>query len=450
MSNRPWQRWRPLDRRTLLRALTGASLAARCPWLPAVARAAERTDYRCIVLWMAGGPSQLDTFDPKPGHPNGGPLSAIATRLPGVAFTELLPQLARRADALAVVRSMHTREGDHGRATVAMHTGQRPGGPLERPVLGAVVAQQLPVRAEGLPAFVSITPPAVSVREMTEPGFLGPQFAPLVVAADQSSASDSSDPPRLRVENLQPATPLAPETWSRRKRLWEAFETAFAQSHHGDVVAAHRAAYRAAMRLMESEARRAFAIDEEPDAVHRRYGTNTFGQGCLLARRLAERGVRFVEVAMNGLQPDSVLGWDTHQQNFARLPDLCAALDSGFAALIDDLRDRGLWDSTLIVWAGEFGRTPKINAMAGRDHFPAAWTVVLSGGRVRTGQVVGKTADDGSSVLERPVSAGQLLATIYRALGIDPHAELLAPIGRPIPLVERDVAPLPELLVAKA
>ncbi|RMG38487.1 MAG: DUF1501 domain-containing protein [Planctomycetota bacterium] len=445
MALRGCDRWKPLTRRHCLRALTGATLAARCPWLPAVAAAKASTARRCLVLWMAGGPSQIDTFDPKSGHENGGPFAAIATRLPGVAFSEHLPELAKRAGSLTLIRSMQTREGDHARATFTMHTGRRPAGSIDPPVLGSVLAGRLAVRPDGLPAFVSITPPGVLAREMIDPGFLGPQYAPLVVDTGNAAAG-GAESGTLRVENLDRPGGVTAEQWERRRRLWSQLQAGFAERHGATAVEAHAAAYRAAMRLMQSQARRAFRLDEEPDAVRQRYGRNTFGEGCLLARRLLERGVGFVEVAMNGLAPQDVLGWDTHQQNFRRLPELCGALDRAFAALIDDLRACGLWNETLIVWAGEFGRTPKVNATAGRDHYPAAWTVVLSGGLVRTGSVVGRTSADGGTVVERPVSASQLLATIYRALNVDPHTELLAPIGRPVPLVERDVKPLEELV----
>jgi uncharacterized protein (DUF1501 family) len=208
----------------------------------------------------------------------------------------------------------------------------------------------------------------------------------------------------------------------------------------------HQDAYARALKMMRSSAAKAFEIEEEPAAVHDAYGRNPFGQGCLLARRLVERGVPFVEVTLSGADGSMVLGWDTHQQNFETVERLCGVLDAGWSTLMTDLRTRGLLDSTLIVWMGEFGRTPKINETAGRDHFPNAWSAVLAGAGVRGGQAVGDTGPDGEDVKDRPVTVPDLLATVMKALGIDPTKQNVADNGRPIRLVDPKARPVAGLL----
>jgi uncharacterized protein (DUF1501 family) len=208
----------------------------------------------------------------------------------------------------------------------------------------------------------------------------------------------------------------------------------------------HQDAYVRALRMMRSSASKAFDLEEEPAAVHDAYGRNPFGQGCLLARRLVERAVPFVEVSLSTVDGAMALGWDTHQQNFETVEKLCGVLDAGWSTLMTDLRTRGLLDKTLIVWMGEFGRTPKINETAGRDHFPNAWSTVLAGGGIRGGQVIGNTGADGEEVKERPVQVPDLLATVMKALGIDPAKQNLVENGRPIRLVDPKARPIEGLV----
>jgi uncharacterized protein (DUF1501 family) len=216
----------------------------------------------------------------------------------------------------------------------------------------------------------------------------------------------------------------------------------FNATHTGAPARGRQAAYDRAARLMRSDAARAFNLDEEPSQLRDRYGRTLFGQGCLLARRLVERRVPFVEVALAG-----ALGWDSHAENFPAVRRLSAVLDPAWATLMDDLQTRGLLDSTLIVWMGEFGRTPRINGNNGRDHFPNAWTVVLAGGGIKGGQVVGKTSRDGTTVEERPVSAADLMATICTALGINPRKQNLSNVGRPIRIADPNGQAIQEVLV---
>jgi uncharacterized protein (DUF1501 family) len=251
----------------------------------------------------------------------------------------------------------------------------------------------------------------------------------------------------FRVRNLETPDDVTPEQAASRLELLEHLEDDFAAARPGIVAESRRAAYHGAVRMMHSQAGAAFKLDDEPAALRDAYGRNPFGQGCLLARRLVERGVPFVEVSLNGVAGQNILGWDTHRGNFSAVQRLCEVLDPAWSTLLTDLRDRGLLESTLIVWMGEFGRTPAINPAQGRDHFPAAWSTVLCGGGVRGGQVIGRTSDDGMTVEDRPVSVSDLLATVCRALGVDPMKQNLSNVGRPIRLVDPDARPIEEALL---
>ncbi len=441
----------PLSRRDWLRvSVAGTSGWCLSGWLQALAAGAAADPRRrrsCILLWMSGGPSQMDTFDLKPGHANGGPFQEIATATPGIKISEHLPLLARRMDRLALVRSMTSKEGEHGLATYYAHAGYPMRGPVQYPTLGALVAREAGAEQEELPGFVSIAPFRVFNPAAHAPGFLGPRYAPLIVGDPASPYSPNpegrSATETLRVANLAPHSGVAPEHFEARLRLVRQMQQEFVADRPDAAGKSHLTAYERASRLMRTSAARAFDLDREPDRLRDRYGRNLFGQGCLLARRLVEHGVPFIEVAHGG---NGGVGWDTHLKNFETVKDLSAVLDAGWAALLDDLQERGLLDSTLIVWMGEFGRTPKINADQGRDHYPQAWTAVLGGGGIKGGQVVGKTSAGGEAVTERPISVPDLLATVCLALGIDPSKTNESNIGRPIPLVDRTARPVRELL----
>ena len=435
------------SRRDLLRiSLASAWGVSYSGWLPRLAQAAESgagssaARKSCILLWMAGGPSQTDTFDLKPGHANGGPFKEIATAAPEIRFSEHLPKLAMQAKDLSIIRSMSSKEGDHGQATKLMSTGYRPiTGALDYPSLGSIVAKELGRDDDMLPGYVSVSP--FRFGDAGGAGFLGPNYAPLTV----TGVSDNPDArANLSIENLAPPKGVSTDSMQKRFEILTYLQRDFQKSASSPATAAHRANSEKARRMIESQARQAFRLDEEPAALRDAYGRNRFGQGCLLARRLVERGVSFVEVGLaNG--PGST-SWDSHTQNFSTVKSLSEILDPAWASLMSDLRDRGLLEHTLVVWMGEFGRTPKINENQGRDHFPDAWSVVLGGAGIRGGQVIGKTGKGGEKVEERPVTPPDLLATICTAIGIDPTKENISTIGRPISIVDRDGAAVKELL----
>lgn len=439
-----------LSRRTLLKTSALSLLSAGASgWGPALGRAlADKPSQRrhCILLWMTGGPSQLDTFDLKPGHENGGQFKEIETSVDGLRISEHLPQLARQADKMAVIRSLTTSEGDHGRGTFLVRTGHKPGGPLRYPAVGASLAKELGEDNESAPAYVSIAPYRAFNQAAFTPGFLGPQHAPLTVAATdvyQAQPQAAGDFAQLPVDDLYPPEGTKPAQVEGRMELWNTLQQDFLRDHPSTTPLAHDTVYRRAQRLMHSAAARAFAIEEEPAKVRKAYGRGRFGQGCLMARRLVEAGVSCVEVSL-GTFGGGALGWDTHRDNFNIVKRLSAELDAGWATLMSELSDRGLLESTTIIWLGEFGRTPKINRAGGRDHFPAAWTTVLAGGGIRGGQAYGRTTADGMEVAENPVHIGDVLATLCRAAGVSPDKQNISELGRPIRIAEGK--PIEEIL----
>ncbi len=398
----------------------------------------------CIVLWMSGGASQLDTFDLKPGHANGGPFKPIETTVPGIQLSEHLPNLARHAKHLAIVRSMSTKEGDHERATVHMHTGYQRRINVDYPTFGSLVANENSPAGLSIPSFINIDPPP-NLSLAYKPGFLGTRFAPLVLRPNPTTGATNSETdsqPLLRVENLLPPRGVARAQMESRAELLQALEQDFSIRQPDAVAQSHRIAYDRALRLMHPESASAFDLLQESAALREAYGNDPFGQGCLLARRLVERGVGFVEVTLGGGNQN----WDTHAKNFTRVQELSANLDRGWSQLITDLETRGLLDSTLIVWMGEFGRTPVINTADGRDHFPGAWSTVLAGGGIKGGQTLGRTSADGMTVDDRPVSVPDFLSTVALALGINPAKQNLAADGQPIRIVDSAANPLRELL----
>jgi hypothetical protein len=422
-------------------------------WLETLAaRAASDPQRRrsCILLWMNGGPSQTDTWDLKPGHANGGSFKEIQTSIPGVRISEHLPQLAKYMEQLAIVRSMSTKEADHGRASYLMRTGRAPGGPVQYPTLGSVFSKELGNPEAELPNFVSIAPFRFLSPAAYGSGFLGPQYAPLIVgenAVGLGPAQQNNSDQALKVEDLALPGDVSPERAVARVQLLEEMEQEFLVGRSTVASLTHRTAYQRAVTLMHSAASRAFDLEEEPAAVRDAYGRSLFGQGCLLARRLVERGVPFVEVTLSTAPGvNNGIGWDTHQNNFENVKSLSQVLDQAWATLMGDLRWRGLLDSTLIVWMGEFGRTPKINAQRGRDHWANSWSTVLAGGGIRGGQVVGRTSPDGLAVEDRPVSVPDLLATIGLALGVDIGTQNVSNVRRPIRIVEPTAKPIQEIL----
>jgi hypothetical protein len=426
-------------------ALSGLTASG---WLPAMANTLApdpRRQRQCILLWMTGGPSQIDTFDMKPGHGNGGPFEEISTSIPGVRISEHLPQLARMADKLAIVRSLSTKEGDHGRGTYLVRTGYPQEGGIRYPTAGASLSKELATDDDLMVDYVSIAPYRAVNFAAFGPGFLGPRYAPLTVAAaDQPQRMVVAPEPyaRLAVEDLQVPDLVAREQYAKRVELWRSLQDGFLANHQGPSPKAHDTIFRRALHLMNSKVAEAFNLEKEPHDVRRRYGTGRFGQGCLMARRLIESGVAFVEVALGSLQsPDT--GWDTHENNFQTVQSLSGELDAGWATLMRELDERGLLESTTILWIGEFGRTPRINDRAGRDHFPAAWTCVFGGGGIRGGQTYGTTSDDGSEVHDGLVHQGDVLATLCAALGVPSDRENISEKGRPVRLAKgKPISPI--------
>jgi hypothetical protein len=400
-----------VTRRRFLGGLACGSLLAGLGGLaaPAAARAMRRQGKSCILLWMAGGPSQFETFDPKPGAPTQGPTKAIATSVPGLRIAEHWPHVARIMKDVALIRSMTSLEGNHGRATYLLHTSYPPSGGITHPGIGSHVAQELGEANFDLPSFVSIAGRSVSQ------GFLGVKYAPFVV-------SNPNQPP----DNL-PA-PVTAARLERRLGLLRELEAPQANAGIGPLVRDHQGLYEQTARMVLSPRTGAFSLDAEPEALRDLYGRSSFGQGCLMARRLIEAGVPFVEVQSSG--------WDTHGNELPALQKLIPPVDRGTAALLEDLKARGLLERTLVVWMGEFGRTPRVNLTAGRDHYPQAFNLFLAGCGVKGGLVLGATDAKGIEVVERPVHVADLFCTFCQALGIDPRKEKDSDVGRPVKIVE--------------
>ncbi|HZN32532.1 MAG TPA: DUF1501 domain-containing protein [Pirellulaceae bacterium] len=424
------------SRRELLRlAAAGVGSASLSGWFGALAaRAAEPSNAKrrtrsCILLWMDGGPSHIETFDPKPDAPESirGDLAAIATSVPGIQVGEKFPQVAQLMQHGAILRGMSTREADHGRARIYMHTGYRPGaGGVTYPGLGSTVSAELGDAAAELPNFVVTGSPLNKYDFLRDPGYRGPLHQPVVL----------NDLGR-GLENSEPAVP--PAEFDRRTALLERVEGAFARQYASPPAAAHQAGLASALKLIRSDKRGCFDLSQEPDSSRRKYGESDFGRGCLLARRLIEAGVAFVEVYLSN--------WDSHFRDVAaQTRTLMSQVDSGLSSLVGDLHERGLLDSTLVIWMGEFGRTPRVNTTGGRDHYAKAWSSVLFGGGIPGGQTVGATDAQGAEVIDRPIAASDFMATICRILGIDFTKEIVAPGGRPIRIVEKDERLIRELL----
>jgi hypothetical protein len=364
----------------------------------------------CILLWMGGGPSQFDTFDPKPDHANGGDLKPIATAVPGIQIAPGWNHTAKVMKEIALVRSMTNKEGNHQRATYQLHTGYAPSGTVKHPSIGCVVANELGDPKFDLPHIVSIGSGTIGA------GLLGVSLEPFVV-------QDPNKPPA----NVIPA--VATQRFSRRLNLLHALEhSGFEMTGGADRVRDHTALYRQTANMVLSPRMKAFDVSDENPKVRAAYGENAFGQGCLLARRLVQAGVTFVEVRSNG--------WDTHQQSAERVNKNAATVDPAFGSLVADLKAKGMLEKTLVVWMGEFGRTPKINPNAGRDHFPRVFNVALAGGGVKGGQVIGASSTDGAEVKDNPVAVNDLLRSVCHSLKIDPSKENMSSLGRPIKIVE--------------
>jgi uncharacterized protein (DUF1501 family) len=411
------------DRRRFLAGGLGGLLSLAIPrWQAAAANVASKRSKACILLWMNGGPSHLDTFDPKPGTKAGGSFKAIKTSVPGVQICEHMPLLAEQAQQLAIIRSMTSKEGNHDRGQYLMHTGYSPSVTLKHPSLGAWVSHELGDPTFELPNFVSIRGPSIGA------GFLGAEHSPFAVLY-----------PNQGVRNLPLAKDVDARRFDSRLEALKILQNQFRAETGAPGVDTHDTVYAKAVRMMRSPLAKTFDVDKEPASVRQAYGESDFGRGCLMARRLVEAGVKFVEVTLDG--------WDTHVDNFTGVKNLLGHVDPAMSTLLKDLDQRKLLDDTLVIWMGEFGRTPRISPADGRDHYPNAWSAVLAGGGARGGQAYGATNEDGSSVVKDPITVPNYFATLAKLLGIDPARELMSPVGRPIAISENG-KPIDALIAA--
>jgi hypothetical protein len=381
----------------------------------------------CILVWLSGGPSHLDTWDPKPDAPADvrGEFSPIETSIPGVRISEILPEIAGILDKATLVRSITSPEAEHDRASHHMLTGYRPSPALVYPSFGSVLAKIRGFDASTLPPYTAI--PAAPL--FSSSGYLTPAFDPFSVGGDPNQ-------PGFRVRDLTPPDRLTLDRLRRRREMVSTLDRFASGSVVDTPLTTSRDSFaeQAYDLLTSNQAQEAFRIEQEPEEVRDRFGRTQFGQSMLLARRLVEAGVGFVTVNDQGAGP---VGWDTHVDNFPTLKDtLAPPIDRGIAALIADLADRGLLGETLVVVMGEFGRTPKINDNAGRDHHGRASSVLLAGGGMPAGLVLGATDAIGDLPSDRPVTPNDLAATLYTALGINPEHRFLTPDGQPIRLVD--------------
>ncbi|MCG6154749.1 DUF1501 domain-containing protein [Rubinisphaera margarita] len=412
-----------LQRRELLSLSAGLGLSFVLPGLPG--RAAEKRGSEratsLITLWMHGGPSQLETWDPHPGTAIGGPTQAIETTIPGTQIAAHLPLMAEQLQHLSVIRSLVSKEGDHERGTYFVKTGYRPDPTVRHPAIGALVPYELKSSSLEIPAYVSLGEGQWPGRG----GYLG----------DEYDAFRIFDPGQ-GLHNMRP------RVGDRRQdsrieglsMLSQSFRRGRGQLADRTM---HQRTVEQALTMMNSDQLKAFEIEEESETTRKQYGDTRFGRGCLVARRLIETGVRSVEVSLSG--------FDSHANNFEAHQNRAAELDPAFAALIQDLRARDLYDSTIVLCIGEFGRTPRINPLDGRDHWPTGFSTVVGGGGLRSGVVIGETDPTGENKDPAdPIKVQDLYATILSQLSIDPDKELMTPIGRPLFLCEG--TPLPQLL----
>jgi general stress protein 26 len=408
-------------RQFLQLSAAGAFGATYSGWLDVLASRAAETGTAptgkakaCVLLWLDGGPSHKDTWDLKPDSKGAGEFKQIQTSAPGVMISEHLPKIAKWMHHGTVIRSMSTAEGAHPRAKYNMHTGYREGqGGVIYPSLGSLVSSELGKKEFAAPNYVSIGGRSYGS------GFLGPKHQPLTVAD-----------PLKGVEDLRSL--VSGKQFDNRVSLLEEMERAFHGEYQNSSINDHKTTYERAVRLMQSKEAKAFDLTSESAATKAAYGSDKFGQGCLMARRLIEVGVPFVEVGLGG--------WDTHQDNWTRVKANSEKLDAGFSALVSDLKERGLLDSTLIICMGEFGRTPHINtrgAKPGRDHYPKAWSMVMMGAGVKGGTVYGKTDKEGAMVEENKANAIDFMTTVCTLLGIDPAKENETANGRPIRIADK-------------
>jgi len=418
-----------VSRRAFLGATAGTALAADMTAINALAAPEvngelRKKQKRVILLWLAGGASQLETWDPKPGAVTGGPFRSIQTDVPGLRISELMPKMAQRMKTTCVIRGLNTKNGDHGSAALTMMRGRRDEAALRYPDLGAVVAREFGLADSKVPDYVTFYTQTEG-RSMApgNPGFLGARYAPMELTTNNY--------PEF-IKKLDGITDLDHlERGELRTLLGKQFE----KGRSSETMNSQNEAYQRVRGIMASE--KLFDVTQEPQKVRDRYGPTQFAEQVLIARRLVEAGVPFVRVGR--------AWWDSHGQNFETHQEMVPELDHVMATLIDDLSERGMLDDVMILTLAEFGRTPAINASLGRDHFASAWSSTITGCGIKRGSVYGKSDPKGNTVVAEEADAGSLFATIYSALGLDPNKNYYVG-SRPIPLVNPGVEPIKAVL----
>ncbi len=417
------------SRRTLLKTIGAAGVSA---WLTPVSQLLARADEAApkgkpaqsvIILWMAGAPSQLETFDPHPASKIAYGSKSIKTAVAGIEIGDGLPHVAEMMGDISLVRSVVSGEADHERAVYNIKTGYRPNSTVTHPSIGAIICHELEDSGVDIPRHISILPDQWPARG----GYLGAQY-------DAFQIGD----PKERIPDVIRRVPQ--ERIDQRLKDLSVVERAFAKGRPIDLserTTLHQSTINEALKIMSSDQLTAFDVNQASELQRAAYGDTPFGRGCLAALRLIETGVRCVEVTLSG--------WDTHVNNHELQGNKIKVLDPAFAALIRDLKERGLLDSTIVMCGGEFGRTPKLNPLEGRDHWPYGFSMAMAGGGIRGGHVIGETDPEGENKEpDQPVRVQDLHATIQDALGIDPEKEIITPVGRPIAL--SDGVPVKELM----
>ncbi|HZZ80837.1 MAG TPA: DUF1501 domain-containing protein [Gemmataceae bacterium] len=459
-----------MNRRHFLKHVAAASALALpgmefVRTIQANAQTLRRNNKSVVILWMQGGPATIDIWDLKPGRPTGGEFTEIQTSAPGVRISQHMPRVAEQMRNLAIIRSLSTSEGDHNRGTQLMHTSYTPNPAIAFPSLGSIMAHEAPKLAgyqgPSLPAYLTIGGGGMGATG----GFLGMNFAPFNVQ------NPGTTPENIRAPgNLGSGTDLEDRV-QRRRRLFNEIEDQFmfgrvphlsagmayssqserdarlaVRARFADASKAHRDVYYKGFSLTASKEGQVFDLKNEKTKLMEDYGAagqgaSNFGRAAILARRLLESGVSAVELSLGG--------WDTHGQNFNALATRqLPPLDRAMGTLVRDLVDRGMWQNTVVVWMGEFGRTPRINQNNGRDHWSRCWSVVVGGGAIRGGQAYGATDADGMDVARDRVNIGNVFASIYRGLGIDPDNQVRDPIGRPFRIAGMNGRPIDALFGA--
>lgn len=387
-----------------------AATAASFPFINALAansKEMKKQNKSAILLWMGGGPSTIDLWDLKPGTATGGPFKPISTSADGVQICEHLPLIAKQMHNLSIVRNMSTREADHMRGRYYMHTGYVPNPNIEHPSYGGVISHELiqEVQHLDIPPFISVGGPSVNA------GFLGATYNPFVVDSNGN------------IRNLNFG--IEQNRMMDRLQMLQSIETRFIDEKRGSAASDHFKVLNKTVKLMHTEQMDSFKVSKEPKEIQERYGNTGFGRGCLMARRLVEIGVPFIEVDLGG--------WDNHTNIFTTLSERkLPELDQAMSALVEDLEQRGLLDSTAIIWMGEFGRTPNINGNTGRDHWARSWSVVVGGAGFKRGITVGETNEDGKEVVGEAYTSQDLMASVLKSLDISLETTFTSKNGRPM------------------